>query len=189
MARKRTIDRNRILDAAEKVVFKSGAQALTLDMVAAQAAISKGGLTYTFATKEALLSAMLDRDIDRLRERLEAVTGAQENTAYPELQMLMQLCCNNRAPARKNVAPILAALMYSPGSLKSTRSFFKWMWSRLLTDQVSDRPARIVFLAIYGVILMQGFRLLAFPPSTCRLLHDDFTALLEKPASRRRRSD
>ena len=41
MGRRRTIDRNAILQAAERVVHRSGAARLTLDAVAAEAGISK----------------------------------------------------------------------------------------------------------------------------------------------------
>ena len=40
--------RARLLDAAVAVVRRDGAQALTLDAVAAEAGVSKGGLLYHF---------------------------------------------------------------------------------------------------------------------------------------------
>ncbi len=40
-----------ILDAASRVVLDKGASALTLESVAEQAGISKGGLLYHFPTK------------------------------------------------------------------------------------------------------------------------------------------
>jgi len=52
--------RVRILDAAYLVAERSGVAALTLDAVAAEAAVSKGGLLYHFPSKEALLSGMVD---------------------------------------------------------------------------------------------------------------------------------
>jgi len=52
--------RKRLLGAAAAVVRRDGAKALTLDAVAAQAGVSKGGLLYHFASKRELLDAMLD---------------------------------------------------------------------------------------------------------------------------------
>ena len=49
--------RKRLLDAAAVVVRRDGAQALTLDAVAAEAGVSKGGLLYHFKTKRELLDA------------------------------------------------------------------------------------------------------------------------------------
>ena len=65
--RGKEIDRDRILDAAERVIMESGGRNFTLDDVAEQAGISKGGLVYTFATKDGLVRAA--RAADALRER------------------------------------------------------------------------------------------------------------------------
>jgi AcrR family transcriptional regulator len=44
-----TNSREKLLDAAEVVVMERGANSMTLDAVAAQANVSKGGLLYQFA--------------------------------------------------------------------------------------------------------------------------------------------
>src|ERR1700722_11797421 len=54
-----------ILDAAEAVVVDKGAAHLTLDAVTERAGISKGGLRYHFESKEALLAALVERQIRR----------------------------------------------------------------------------------------------------------------------------
>jgi AcrR family transcriptional regulator len=51
--------RQRILEAAYLVIERDGATGLTLDAVAAEAEVSKGGLLYHFPSKEALVSAMM----------------------------------------------------------------------------------------------------------------------------------
>ena len=53
--------RNRLLDAAGTVVHRDGAQALTLDAVAKEASVSKGGLLYHFKSKNDLVQAMVER--------------------------------------------------------------------------------------------------------------------------------
>jgi AcrR family transcriptional regulator len=50
----------RILEAAYAVAERSGVAALTLDAVAAEAKVSKGGLLYHFPSKEALVAGMVD---------------------------------------------------------------------------------------------------------------------------------
>ena len=70
-----------LLDAAIDVIRRDGARALTLDAVAAEAGVSKGGLLYHFASKRALIDGLLERWLDdfeagfgagRLRRRLRA---------------------------------------------------------------------------------------------------------------------
>ena len=59
--------RERLLDAAVAVVRRDGAQALTLDAVAAEAGVSKGGLLYHFRSKRDLLDALVERPPGRTR--------------------------------------------------------------------------------------------------------------------------
>ena len=53
--------RDRLLDAAATVVHRDGAQALTLDAVAQEAEVSKGGLLYHFRSKRELVEGMVER--------------------------------------------------------------------------------------------------------------------------------
>lgn len=53
--------REQILDAYEHLLVQAGERAATLDAVAAQAKVSKGGLLYHFGSKKALFEALLDR--------------------------------------------------------------------------------------------------------------------------------
>ena len=66
--------RDRILDAFEELLAEHSERAATLDAVAAKAGVSKGGLLYHFASKDALVDGILERfgadiaeDIERMR--------------------------------------------------------------------------------------------------------------------------
>ncbi|UXN74347.1 TetR/AcrR family transcriptional regulator [Devosia sp. A8/3-2] len=75
MGRRQTIDRGTILDAAEHVVLHDGAAHLTIDAVAAEAGVSKGGVLYAYASKDILIDAMLERVVaayDELAEQFLA---------------------------------------------------------------------------------------------------------------------
>jgi AcrR family transcriptional regulator len=62
--------RDRVLDAFETLLIENGSGSVALDAVAAAAGVSKGGLLYHFASKDALAEGLLQR----LRER-SAVDG------------------------------------------------------------------------------------------------------------------
>ena len=51
--------RERILAAAVQVALREGVSAMTLEAVAREAGVSKGGLLYHFASKDELIAAML----------------------------------------------------------------------------------------------------------------------------------
>ena len=56
MGRKRVIDQEQVLDAAQRVVARDGAARLTLDAVAEEAGISKASVIYDYKSKQALIA-------------------------------------------------------------------------------------------------------------------------------------
>jgi AcrR family transcriptional regulator len=58
--------KERILEAATNVVARDGSNKLTLEAVAAEAGVSKGGLLYHFPSKRALLEGMLEVMLQRM---------------------------------------------------------------------------------------------------------------------------
>lgn len=69
--RSRSATRESLLNAAGEVVLRFGADALTLDAVAKEAGVSKGGLLYHFPNKEALLTSMVANLIAEFEQLLE----------------------------------------------------------------------------------------------------------------------
>ncbi len=67
--------RDRVLDAYDTLLIEHGGAAVRLDAVAAAAGVSKGGLLYHFASKEALVTGLLER----LRQRSAADADAIRN--------------------------------------------------------------------------------------------------------------
>ena len=70
--------RDRVLDAYETLLIEHGGAAVTLDAVAAAAGVSKGGLLYHFASKEALAAGLLGRLRERSAADAEAIRTAPE---------------------------------------------------------------------------------------------------------------
>lgn len=67
---------DQILDAAEEVLLAHGITGLTLNAVAAQAGITKGGLLYHFRTKNDLERGIERRFIARIEHRLSKLRPA-----------------------------------------------------------------------------------------------------------------
>ncbi len=70
--------RESVLDAFEAILVDGGERSATLEATARRASVSKGGLLYHFASKEALESGLIERlgrlvDVD-----IEAITTADE---------------------------------------------------------------------------------------------------------------
>ena len=78
-----TSARDRVLDAYETLLIEAGPAAATLDAVAAAAQVSKGGLLYHFASKDALAAGLLHRLRERSAADADAIRAAPEGgTAY-----------------------------------------------------------------------------------------------------------
>lgn len=78
--------RNAALQAALTIIARDGAAKLTLDAIARESGVSKGGLMHQFRTKEAVLTALLERqtaEVAALSQRFVAEHGAGQ--LYPEL--------------------------------------------------------------------------------------------------------
>jgi AcrR family transcriptional regulator len=82
--------RDRVLDAYETLLIEHGAGSATLDAVAAAAQVSKGGLLYHFASKEALAAGLLQRlqersaaDADEIRRAREGAVAYHLRTSAP----------------------------------------------------------------------------------------------------------
>jgi len=158
--------RQRLLDAAERVVVESGATHLTLDAVAKSAGVSKGGLLYHFPTKEALLEGMLARhfeDVDaevakRLARRTRKATRA--DLLRERVRVLLEL-----HPERPAVgAAMIAASADSPGHMAPCRAQY-----RKLLDEFAKLPggfdrAALVLLAVQGLLLAELLHLSPYTP-------------------------
>lgn len=65
MGRKRVIDQQAVLNAAERVVGRDGAANLTIDAVAKEAGVNKASVLYDHKSKQALVEAIINRAFQR----------------------------------------------------------------------------------------------------------------------------
>jgi AcrR family transcriptional regulator len=68
--------RDRILDAAERLLGRLGYQKMTIDDIAAEAKIGRRTIYLSFSSKEELALATIDRIVERLLERLNRHAAA-----------------------------------------------------------------------------------------------------------------
>jgi AcrR family transcriptional regulator len=116
--------RDAALQAALTIIARDGAAKLTLDAIARESGISKGGLMYQFRSKEAVLTALLERqtaEVAALSRRYVAEHGAGQ--LYPELAARI---ATSRAaitgPAYAVSYAIFGLLAQDPGLLAVSRA-------------------------------------------------------------------
>jgi AcrR family transcriptional regulator len=76
----KTSARQAVLDAFERVVIERGERAATLDTVAADAGVSKGGLLYHFSSKSDLVDGLVERLSSLAADDDDALRAAPEGT-------------------------------------------------------------------------------------------------------------
>ncbi|QEX21125.1 TetR family transcriptional regulator [Hypericibacter adhaerens] len=114
--------RNAAIQAALTIIARDGPGRLTLDAIAREAGMSKGGVMHQFPTKQAVLMALLDQQrayFEEFSQRFKAENRSA--TAEPELAARIATW-REVALKREPVAfAILGALIEDPGFLSVGR--------------------------------------------------------------------
>ncbi|MBK1783218.1 TetR/AcrR family transcriptional regulator [Prauserella cavernicola] len=139
--------REQILDAYEDILIDSGSAAVTLDAVAARAAVSKGGLLYHFGSKDALLDGLVDRlrrltiaDVEHARTAPEGVVRYYLLTSVTDASM-------NKPAHRSAVAAL--RLLGSEDRVTAAMAEVNEMWANLLAEHFDD-PLTAEMVALLG---------------------------------------
>jgi AcrR family transcriptional regulator len=155
--------RDLILNAAERVVLRDGVMRLTLEAVAREATLSKGGVLYHFATKEALIQAMLSRLIQYCEHEIEAhrqhdAEPGGWTRAYVRRKFAPVLSYPGEAdfPRSKEVgAGIIVAATTTPSLLDPLRERFRTWQQAIESDGIDAARATVVRLAVDGLWLAE----------------------------------
>jgi AcrR family transcriptional regulator len=181
MGRKRTIDRDAVLDAAEAVVTEKGAGSLSFDEVARRAGISKGGVLYCFPSKKELVAAMAERDLARFeadvashRARLPA------DVADAGLRAHLAATRHEDEALAGKAASLMAALAESGPHSEPVRRHYRALIDGFDPATKEGRRARLVFIAAEGAFLLRGLGLVAFDDAAWQDLFDDMEAMLAR---------
>jgi AcrR family transcriptional regulator len=142
--------RERLLDAAMRVVREHGAADLTLDAVARAAQVSKGGLLYHFPSKPALIEALLILLIDRFRLRVEAQYDALPAEPGRWLRAYVRASFSDVPPPIEIIVLLSSHLAEHPHLLEHVRADHALWAERCTTDGVPAARARIIRSAADG---------------------------------------
>lgn len=156
MGRKRTIDRDAVLDAAERVVARDGAANLTLDAVASEAGISKASVLYDAKTKQAVIEAVVRRAFQRDNDhhaQVERDLHGMENLA---IRGRIDAAAEPPPEAFKPVALNLsAALTLDKDLRRQMQEHQAATIERVLETSNSPRGALLAYLALEGLKFLE----------------------------------
>ncbi len=144
---------DRLLNAAQTIVRQDGSSKLTLDAVAAEAGVSKGGLLYHFPTKEALISAMVERMLASFEAAQERSMAADsiERGRWTRAWVRTSVSAKGPSDHDATAAGLLAAIATNPALADPMRDRYAQWRARATTDGIPAEVAAIVTLAADGM--------------------------------------
>ena len=156
MTRKKEIDKDRVLDAAEAVILASGGRNFTLDAVAERAGISKGGLVYSFATKDELIHAALEREVARFQEAVRRRLGSGTTGPVELVLAHIEEALAEDDATTQMAAFLITALVHAPDMLGPVRNLYSALLDPLRSAHGEVAEVRHALLAVEGIFLLRG---------------------------------
>jgi AcrR family transcriptional regulator len=166
--------RESILDATERMLAVQGYKKMTIDDLAQEVGIGKGSVYLHFSSKEEIALSHIDRIIDRLLAKLEAI-ARKKISADDRLHEMLVLRVLHRfdsiQPYSKSLNELLSYLR--AGLLERRQRHFE-REARLLAAVIAEGQAQGVYAAgdpeeLAGTLLMATNSLLPFSLSAFEL--------------------
>ena len=145
--------RDHLLAAAERIVRRDGVGRLTLDAVAEAAGTSKGGLLYHFASREALITAMVERQVASFSATLDAAMAADPEPRGRWTRAYVRATASPEGPTEDaaTATALLAAMASNPALADPLREQYAAWRERVADDGLPEADAMIVALAADGL--------------------------------------
>jgi len=151
MGRNSTISRDGLLAIAEGIVNTEGPQALTIDALAKAAGISKGGVQYSFSTKDDLIKEL----VDRWTTQFEALVADIETVGPIDfVRSYIAALRSSQGAIDAKMAGLMIAYMQNPQNRVETADWYRSILGKM-GDTHEARTARTAFLALEGLLMLR----------------------------------
>ena len=153
--------RARIRVAAAKVIERDGAGHLTLEKVAAEAGVSKGGLLYHYPSKDVLLQGLLDHLLENRAGLVDDLGSAEEVSHAALLNGLIDADFDLPKDERIMAQGLIAASAENADLLAPAKQYVEALFEQLGTSKASAAAARTILLASQGLQFLELLGLLS----------------------------
>lgn len=143
--------RQDILQSASYLVCSKGVSNVTLDAIAKEAGISKGGLLYHFPSKEVLFQAMVTNIIDRVTEGINKRVSDDPNPHGKWCRAYVEEIFTQFGDLAKMNAGLLAAISTNPGMLRPLQEHYEVWKYKMEHDGIDPVSAMVIRLAVDGL--------------------------------------
>jgi AcrR family transcriptional regulator len=166
-----------LLEAADRVVLRDGLSALTLDAVAQEAGVSKGGLLYHYGSKEALVEALLERHFAPLERALQRAETDVRPGAWT--RAYIRATFGEAAAPDASTTGLLAAFVLYPSLLDGVREQVAAWHERSANDGIEPALATLLRLAADGLWINEVFGLSPLTPAAREALERQMLELTQ----------
>ena len=150
--------KRKLLEAAALVVKEKGVSQLTLEAVAKQANVSKGGLLYHYPNKQSLLKAM----VGHLNENFERAIAKQIEQSEGKISWLEAYVAMSFDPQHSQIAEsagMLAAIANDLSLLEPLAERYQILQQQLEASDLDSNLATIICLAADGLWFTELFKI------------------------------
>lgn len=152
--------RNAALEAATTILTRDGPGRLTLDAIARESGLSKGGVMHQFRTKEAVLRALLEQQMAYFEEFSNRyIARARETTDQPELAAQIATLREAISTPRSGAFALLAAMNENPELMAMPRDVDIEKVARMKAEARDPDLALLRWAAARGLLLSSLFGL------------------------------
>ena len=146
--------RARLLECAARLIVDHGLSALTLENVACEAAVSKGGLLHHYPGKTALIDGLFDKVVDWFDSQVEEALEPEETSParFSKAYLRVVAAIDMSVPEERSLAVLMLMLSSDP---HYCARWNQWVEARLQRHAQTDLTplARTLRLAADGLWL------------------------------------
>lgn len=181
LGRHRSIDREAVLDAAERVVVREGAAKLTLDAVAVEAGISKASVLYDYKTKRELVRKLVERKVAGEEALVQKSIEASGDEPDKYILSRLAVLARNISEADHSVGLNLCVALTQDVSLREpVQKAFQTSIDEIARSSRHPRGALLALLAMQGLVLLERFDWHSFGPSERAGIIQDISWLIDQ---------
>jgi AcrR family transcriptional regulator len=148
---RRSAAQRRVLDAALDLVAEHGVSGTSLQMIAGRVGVTKAAVFHQFRTKDAIVIALVERELGELEEALEAAEAEPSHATARELLLarLVELAVERRhVVSLLQFDPVITRVL---GDHEPFRRFIDRLYAAVLGEGTSVR-ARVHAAMLSGAI-------------------------------------
>ena len=127
--------RQKVLDASRRIVMERGAGSLTFDEIAQVSGVTRGGITYHFPTKQALLRALVADDLAQWQSLEKELKPEGCSADAAELLAFMRSHTHEDHDRRRFVTGMLSAVTLDPPIMDPVREYERQRLESLEWDE------------------------------------------------------